>query len=49
MRGKGSADNSSIDLTAGVEDVARGKHNRDVVGIERIAQRLRARLAQAGG
>jgi predicted thioesterase len=30
-----------------VEDVARGKHNRFVVGIEKTAQRLKAKLAKA--
>jgi predicted thioesterase len=32
-----------------VEEVARGKHNRFIVGIEKTAQRLRAKLAKAGG
>ena len=31
-----------------VEDVARGKHNRFIVGIEKTAQRLKAKLAKAG-
>jgi fluoroacetyl-CoA thioesterase len=31
-----------------VEEVARGKHNRFVVGIEKTAQRLKAKLAKAG-
>jgi len=31
-----------------IEDVARGKHNRFVVGIEKTAQRLQAKLAKAG-
>jgi len=30
-----------------VEEVARGKHNRFVVGIEKTAQRLKAKLAKA--
>ncbi len=30
-----------------VEDVARGKHNRFIVGIEKTAQRLKAKLAKA--
>jgi len=40
----------SFDFTArdAVEDVARGKHNRFVVGIEKTAQRLKAKLAKAG-
>jgi hypothetical protein len=29
--------------------VARGKHNRFIVGIEKTAQRLKAKLAKAGG
>ncbi|MCF8177503.1 MAG: hypothetical protein K9J74_03255 [Sulfuritalea sp.] len=31
-----------------VEEVARGKHNRFIVGIEKTAQRLKAKLAKAG-
>jgi len=31
-----------------VEDVARGKHNRFIVNIEKTAQRLKAKLAKAG-
>ena len=31
-----------------VEEVARGKHNRFVVGIEKTAQRLQAKRAKAG-
>ncbi|MCF8197817.1 MAG: hypothetical protein K9J42_03550 [Sulfuritalea sp.] len=30
-----------------VEEVARGKHNRFVVGVEKTAQRLKAKLAKA--
>ncbi len=39
----------SFDFTArdAVEDVARGKHNRYIVGIEKTAQRLKAKLAKA--
>lgn len=39
----------SFDFSArdAVEDVARGKHNRFIVGIERTAQRLKAKLAKA--
>jgi len=38
-----------FDFTArdAVEDVARGKHNRFIVGIEKTAQRLKAKLAKA--
>lgn len=32
-----------------VEEVARGKHNRFVVGVEKTAQRLKAKLAKATG
>jgi predicted thioesterase len=41
----------SFDFTArdAVEEVARGKHNRFVVGIEKTAQRLKAKLAKATG
>lgn len=40
----------SFDFTArdAVEQVARGKHNRFIVGIEKTAQRLKAKLAKAG-
>jgi predicted thioesterase len=39
----------SFDFTArdAIEEVARGKHNRFIVGIEKTAQRLRAKLAKA--
>jgi fluoroacetyl-CoA thioesterase len=39
----------SFDFTArdAIELVARGKHNRFIVGIERTAQRLKAKLAKA--
>ena len=41
----------SFDFTArdAVEEVARGKHNRFIVGIEKTAQRLQAKRAKAGG
>jgi len=32
-----------------VEEVARGKHNRFVVGLEKTAQRLKAKQAKAAG
>ena len=32
-----------------VEEVARGKHSRFVVGLEKTAQRLKAKLAKASG
>ena len=39
----------SFDFTArdAVEEVARGKHNRFVVGVEKTAQRLKAKQAKA--
>ena len=41
----------SFDFTArdAVEEVARGKHNRFVVGVEKTAQRLQAERAKAQG
>jgi len=40
---------ASFDFTArdALEEVARGKHNRFIVGIEKTAQRLKAKLAKA--
>jgi len=41
----------AFDFTArdAVEPVARGKHHRFIVGIEKTAQRLKAKLAKASG
>ena len=41
----------SFDFTVrdAVEEVARGKHNRYIVGIEKTAQRLKAKAAKAQG
>jgi predicted thioesterase len=41
----------SFDFTVrdAVEEVARGKHSRFIVGIEKTAQRLKAKLAKASG
>ncbi len=41
----------SFDFTVrdAVEEVARGKHSRYVVGVEKTAQRLKAKAAKAGG
>ena len=41
----------TFDFTArdAVEEVARGRHNRFIVGIEKTAQRLMAKRAKAGG
>lgn len=40
-----------FDFTAtdALEEVARGKHSRFIVGIEKTAQRLKAKLAKALG
>ena len=39
----------SFDFSArdAIEEIARGKHNRFIVGIEKTAQRLKAKLAKA--
>ena len=39
----------SFDFTArdAVEEIARGKHNRFIVGVEKTAERLKAKLAKA--
>jgi fluoroacetyl-CoA thioesterase len=39
---------SSFTARDAVEEVARGKHNRFVVGVEKTAQRLQAKRAKAG-
>jgi predicted thioesterase len=41
----------SFDFTVrdAVEEVARGKHNRFIVGVEKTAQRLKAKAAKATG
>jgi predicted thioesterase len=41
----------SFDFTVrdAVEEVARGKHSRFIVGVEKTAQRLKAKLAKAAG
>ena len=41
----------SFDFTVrdAVEEVSRGKHNRFIVGIEKTAQRLKAKAAKAAG
>ena len=41
----------SFDFTVrdAVEEVARGKHNRFIVGVEKTAQRLKAKAAKASG
>lgn len=41
----------SFDFTVrdAVEEVACGKHNRFIVGVEKTAQRLKAKLAKASG
>ncbi len=41
----------SFDFTVrdAIEEVARGKHNRFIVGVEKTAQRLKAKFAKATG
>lgn len=43
----GGAVSFSFTARDAVEEVARGKHNRFIVGVEKTAQRLRAKLAKA--
>ena len=45
----GGAVNFSFSARDALEEVARGKHNRFVVGVEKTAQRLKAKLAKATG
>jgi predicted thioesterase len=45
----GGAVNFSFSARDALEEVARGKHNRFVVGVEKTAQRLKAKLAKASG
>ena len=44
----GGAVSFSFTARDAVEEVARGKHNRFIVGIEKTAQRLQAKRAKAG-
>jgi len=44
---KGAAVSFSFSARDAIEEVARGKHNRFIVGIEKTAQRLKAKLAKA--
>jgi predicted thioesterase len=44
----GGAVSFSFTARDAVEEVARGRHNRFIVGIEKTAQRLKAKLAKAG-
>jgi fluoroacetyl-CoA thioesterase len=46
---EGSAVSFDFTVRDAIEEVARGKHNRYIVGIEKTAQRLREKLARAGG
>ena len=46
---EGAAVSFDFNVRDAVEEVARGKHNRFIVGIEKTAQRLKAKLARAGG
>lgn len=43
----GGAVSFSFTARDAVEEVARGKHNRFIVGVEKTAQRLKAKLAKA--
>jgi len=44
----GNAVSFDFSVRDAIEEVARGKHNRFIVGIEKTAQRLKAKLAKAG-
>lgn len=46
---KGAAVTFEFTARDAVEDVARGKHTRFIVGVEKTAQRLKAKLAKATG
>ena len=43
----GGAVSFDFSVRDAIEEVARGKHNRFIVGIEKTAQRLKAKLAKA--
>ena len=43
----GSAVTFEFTASDSVEEIARGKHNRFIVGIDKTAQRLKAKLAKA--
>jgi predicted thioesterase len=45
----GNAVAFSFTVRDAVEEVARGKHNRFIVSVEKTAQRLKAKLAKATG
>jgi len=44
----GGAVSFAFSVRDAVEEVARGKHNRFIVSVEKTAQRLKAKLAKAG-
>jgi predicted thioesterase len=46
---EGAAVSFNFTVRDAVEEVARGRHNRYIVGIEKTAQRLKAKLAKAMG
>ena len=46
---EGNAVTFDFTVRDAVEEVARGRHNRFVVGVEKTAQRLKAKLAKAAG
>ncbi len=43
----GNAVSFAFTARDGIEDIARGRHNRYIVGVEKTAQRLKAKLAKA--
>jgi fluoroacetyl-CoA thioesterase len=46
---EGAAVSFDFKVRDAIEEVARGKHKRYIVGLEKTAQRLKAKLAKAGG
>ncbi len=46
---EGNAVGFDFTVRDAVEEVARGRHHRYIVGIEKTAQRLKAKQAKAGG
>lgn len=46
---KGNAVTFDFSVRDAVEEIARGKHGRYIVGIEKTAQRLKSKLASHAG
>lgn len=46
---EGNAVSFDFKVRDAVEEVARGRHNRFIVGVEKTAQRLKAKAAKAAG